>query len=103
MVQVNTLGTVRIGWPDVQTAEDTGAGCWLFSTGHEAIDFETGSAFEVTCPLGFACHGMPRYRRKHASQRPDLLDNVPFIAQNAKFRLTFEQDRSLADIEKGVK
>jgi enamine deaminase RidA (YjgF/YER057c/UK114 family) len=40
------------------------AGAWLFLTGHEAFDFETGLAPEVEGPAGFPTFGAPRLRRE---------------------------------------
>lgn len=74
MVHVKPLGAVCFGGTDIHFAEGIKAGNWLFFTKREAIDFETGAAVEVTCPLGLSHHGTPRYRREHASHRPDLLD-----------------------------
>lgn len=40
------------------------AGPWLFLTGHEAFDFQTGLAAEVEGPDGFPSFGAPRLRRE---------------------------------------
>src|SRR5947208_14376385 len=40
------------------------AGAWLFLTGHEAFDFETGLAPEVEGSAGFPAFGAPRLRRE---------------------------------------
>ena len=40
------------------------AGPWIFLTGHEAYDWETGTSAEVTGPTGFPLHGRQRSRRE---------------------------------------
>ena len=40
------------------------AGPWIFLTGHEAFDFETGVPEEVGGPAGFPLFGKPRSRRE---------------------------------------
>ena len=40
------------------------AGPWIFLTGHEAYDWETGTSDEVTGPPGFPLHGRHRSRRE---------------------------------------
>jgi enamine deaminase RidA (YjgF/YER057c/UK114 family) len=40
------------------------AGPWIFLTGHEAFDFETGIREEVSGPSGFPLFGRPRGRRE---------------------------------------
>src|SRR5580692_8860937 len=40
------------------------AGPWIFLTGHEAYDWETGTSDEVTGPPGFPLHGRQRSRRE---------------------------------------
>ncbi len=40
------------------------AGPWIFMTGHEAFDFETGIPEAVAGPEGFPLWGLPRYRRE---------------------------------------
>lgn len=40
------------------------AGPWIFLTGHEACDFETGIPPEVAGASGFPSFGRPRYRRE---------------------------------------
>src|SRR5436305_14975395 len=39
------------------------AGPWIFLTGHEAYDWETGTSDEVTGPPGVPLHGRHRSRR----------------------------------------
>ena len=40
------------------------AGPWIFLTGHEAFDFESGIPEEVAGPSGFPLFGRPRSRRE---------------------------------------
>ena len=40
------------------------AGAWLFLTGHEAFDFDSGPAQEVEGPEGFPAFGAPRLKRE---------------------------------------
>jgi enamine deaminase RidA (YjgF/YER057c/UK114 family) len=40
------------------------AGPWVFLTGHEAFDFDTGLTEAVTGPAGFPMFGRPRWRRE---------------------------------------
>src|SRR5260370_31620893 len=40
------------------------AGPWIFLNGHEAFDFASGIAEEVTGPAGFPAFGPPRSRRE---------------------------------------
>jgi enamine deaminase RidA (YjgF/YER057c/UK114 family) len=40
------------------------AGPWIFLTGHEAYDWETGTSDEVTGPPGFPLYGRARSRRE---------------------------------------
>jgi len=47
------------------------AGPWIFLTGHEAFDFESGIPQEVAGPSGFPLYGRPRSRREASiSERP---------------------------------
>src|SRR5216683_6747616 len=55
---VNLLGT------PVSYAYAVKAGPWIFLTGHEAFDFETGVAEEVAGPAGFPLFGRSRSRRE---------------------------------------
>src|ERR1700737_3017641 len=43
------------------------AGPWIFLTGHEAYDWETGTSDEVYRPPGFPLHGRHRSRRRAIS------------------------------------
>src|ERR1700719_899908 len=52
-----------LGTP-VPYAYATKAGPWIFLTGHEAYDWETGTSDEVTGPPGFPLHGRQRSRRE---------------------------------------
>src|SRR6478736_1300706 len=54
----NLLGT------PVRYAYAVKAGPWIFLTGHEAYDWETGISDEVTGPPGFLLHGRQRSRRE---------------------------------------
>ena len=54
----NLLGT------SVPYAYAIKAGPWIFLTGHEAFDFESGIPAEVTGPPGFPRFGRPRSRRE---------------------------------------
>jgi hypothetical protein len=40
------------------------SGPWIFLTGHEAFDFESGIPEEVAGPSGFPLFGRPRSRRE---------------------------------------
>src|SRR6266851_15340 len=54
----NLLGTA------VSYAYAVKAGPWIFLNGHEAFDFASGIAEEVTGPAGFPLFGPPRSRRE---------------------------------------
>jgi hypothetical protein len=54
----NLLGTA------VSYAYAVKAGPWIFLTGHEAFDFESGIPQEVAGPSGFPLYGRPRSRRE---------------------------------------
>ena len=64
MANAEPLAPVRIGGTDILFAQGIKAGDWLFFTGHEAIDFETGLAPAVVGPAGLPNHGLPRHRRE---------------------------------------
>lgn len=62
--QVKPIAPIRIGGTDLHFAQGVRAGSWLFFTGHQATDFETGLASAVAGPTGLPLHGLPRYRRE---------------------------------------
>jgi enamine deaminase RidA (YjgF/YER057c/UK114 family) len=64
MSDVKPLGPVKIGDTDITYAPGMRAGPWLFFTGHEATDFESGIAPEVAGPPGLPLGGVARFRRE---------------------------------------
>jgi enamine deaminase RidA (YjgF/YER057c/UK114 family) len=64
MSDVKPIAPVRIGGTDIVYAQGMRAGPWLFFTGHEATDFETGIASSVLGKPGLPLGGAPRYRRE---------------------------------------
>jgi enamine deaminase RidA (YjgF/YER057c/UK114 family) len=64
MSDVKPIAPVRIGETDIVYAQGMRAGPWLFFTGHEATDFETGIASSVLGKPGLPLGGAPRYRRE---------------------------------------
>jgi enamine deaminase RidA (YjgF/YER057c/UK114 family) len=64
MSDVKPIAPVRIGATDIVYAQGMRAGPWLFFTGHEATDFETGIAPAVLGKPGLPLGGAPRYRRE---------------------------------------
>jgi len=64
MSDVKPLGVVRVGDTDILYAQGVRAGPWLFFTGHEATDFETGIAPAVAGNPGLPLGGVARYRRE---------------------------------------
>jgi enamine deaminase RidA (YjgF/YER057c/UK114 family) len=62
MSDVKPIAPVRIG--DIVYAQGMRAGSWLFFTGHEATDFESGIAAPVVGKPGLPLGGAPRYRRE---------------------------------------
>jgi len=62
MLEVKS-GSKSIGTP-VSYAYAVKAGPWIFLTGHEAFDFESGIPGEVAGPSGFPLFGRPRSRRE---------------------------------------
>src|SRR3954447_10759445 len=64
MSDVKPIAPVRIGETDIVYAQGMRAGSWLFFTGHEASDFETGIAPSVLGKPGLPLGGAPRYRRE---------------------------------------
>lgn len=64
MPSVKHISPVRIGQTDIIYAQGVKAGPWLFFTGHEASDFETGIAASVAGKPGLPLGGVARYRRE---------------------------------------
>jgi enamine deaminase RidA (YjgF/YER057c/UK114 family) len=64
MPDVKPIAPVRIGETDIVYAQGVKAGSWLFFTGHEATDFETGIAAAVAGVPGLPLGGAPRYLRE---------------------------------------
>jgi enamine deaminase RidA (YjgF/YER057c/UK114 family) len=64
MSDVKPIAPVRIGQTDIIYAQGIRAGCWLFFTGHEATDFESGIAASVVGIPGLPLGGAPRYLRE---------------------------------------
>jgi enamine deaminase RidA (YjgF/YER057c/UK114 family) len=58
MKAANLLGT------GVRYAYAVKSGPWIFLTGHEAFDFETGVPAAVSGSAGFPLYGRPRWRRE---------------------------------------
>jgi enamine deaminase RidA (YjgF/YER057c/UK114 family) len=64
MPNVKHIAPVRIGQTDIMYAQGVRAGSWLFFTGHEANDFESGIAAPVAGKPGLPLGGVARYRRE---------------------------------------
>lgn len=64
MPDVKPIAPVRIGDTDIVFAQGIRAGSWLFFTGHEATDFETGIAAAVAGVPGLPLGGAPRCLRE---------------------------------------
>ena len=64
MSNIKPISPVRIGGTDIVYAQGVRAGSWLFFTGHEATDFETGIAASVAGVPGLPLGGPPRYLRE---------------------------------------
>jgi enamine deaminase RidA (YjgF/YER057c/UK114 family) len=62
MLEVKSVANL-LGTP-VSYAYAVKAGPWIFLTGHEAFDFESGIPEEVAGPSGFPLFGRPRSRRE---------------------------------------
>ena len=62
MLEVRSVPNL-LGTP-VSYAYAVKAGPWIFLTGHEAFDFESGIPEEVAGPAGFPLFGRPRSRRE---------------------------------------
>ena len=57
------------------------AGPWIFLTGHEAYDWETGIPDEITGPPGFPLHGRCRYAYGAAGRSWPLLTGQETTSQ----------------------
>lgn len=64
MGQVQPLSPVRIAGTDVHYAPAVKAGNWVFLTGHEATDYESGLAPAVVGKPRLPLHGLPKHRRE---------------------------------------
>ena len=64
MPDVKHIAPIRIGQTDIMYAQGVRAGSWLFFTGHEATDFESGIAAPVIGKPGLPLGGVARYRRE---------------------------------------
>jgi enamine deaminase RidA (YjgF/YER057c/UK114 family) len=64
MSHVKAIAPIRIAQTDITYAQGMRAGPWLFFTGHEATDFESGIAGSVLGKPGLPLGGAPRYRRE---------------------------------------
>jgi len=64
MSNIYPISPVRIGGTDIVFAQGVRAGSWLFFTGHEATDFESGIAGPVAGVPGLPLGGPPRYLRE---------------------------------------
>jgi enamine deaminase RidA (YjgF/YER057c/UK114 family) len=61
---VKPIAPIAMGGTDIVFAQGMRAGNWLFFTGHEATDFDTGLASAVHGQPGLPLHGLPRFRRE---------------------------------------
>lgn len=64
MTHVKPIAPTRISGTDFQYAQGMRAGNWLFFTGHEATDFQTGIVPQVAGKPGLPLGGQARYRRE---------------------------------------
>lgn len=64
MSEIEVRAVEHLAGTGVAYAYAVKAGPWLFLTGHEAFDFQTGPAPEVEGPSGFPSFGAPRLRRE---------------------------------------
>ena len=64
MSDIEIIAPVRVADTDIWFAQAIRAGNWIFLTGHEATDFVTGLAPEVTGKAHFPLYGAPRHRRE---------------------------------------
>ena len=63
-MDIETRSIPRFAGTDIAYASAVRAGPWIFLTGHEAFDCETGSTDAVAGPPGFPLFGPTRYRRE---------------------------------------
>jgi len=61
---VTPIAPVTIDGTDITYAQGMRAGPWLFFTGHEASDLESGLAPAITADPGLPLHGLTRRRRE---------------------------------------
>ena len=64
MAELETRSVERLAGSGVCYAYAVKAGPWIFLTGHEAFDFETGSVVAIAGPPGFPSFGPHRFRRE---------------------------------------
>src|ERR1700751_1923485 len=64
MAAAKPIAPIRMGGTDIHYAQGMRAGPWLFFTGHEASDFESGIATVVAGKPGLPLDGQARYRRE---------------------------------------
>ena len=64
MAEIEVHAVEGLAGSSVPFAYAVKAGPWLFLTGHEAYDFDSGLAPEVEGPPGFPSFGAPRMRRE---------------------------------------
>lgn len=62
--KVTPLGAVRIARTDIHYAPCMQAGNWVFLSGIEAVDYESGLHPAVAGTAGLPNHGLPRHRRE---------------------------------------
>ncbi len=64
MADVEVKAVANYAGSAITYASAVRAGQWIFLTGHEAFDFETGSTAAVAGPPGFPAWGKTRFRRE---------------------------------------
>lgn len=64
MTTVRPIAPTKISGTEFSFAQGMRAGNWLFFTGHEATDFQTGIVAEVKGKPGLPLGGQARYRRE---------------------------------------
>ena len=64
MADIEVKTVANYAGSQISYASAVRAGQWIFLTGHEAFDFETGSTEAVTGPPGFPLWGKTRFRRE---------------------------------------
>jgi enamine deaminase RidA (YjgF/YER057c/UK114 family) len=62
--EVTAIGAVRIPGSDIHYAPGIKAGQWVFLTGIEAVDYESGLAAAVRGNPDLPHHGLPKHRRE---------------------------------------